>query len=174
MSAWLNAMNPTAPITGEAEAQKAARSSAVSIFIGVAVGVVSAAWTFMNADKLTEAATAAAAQSGADASVVAAGAQAGLWLGVGLTVVQLVFAVIQWRDPKKFIAWLFLALIALGIVSSLAAPLMAGAAAASGMPATPMWQIGLSLVILVIQAVLHIAGLRGMKRLDDIQMTAAR
>ena len=174
MSAWLNAMNPKAPINTEAEAQSAARSSAISIFIGVAVGVVGAVWTFMNADKLTEAATAAAAQSGADASIVAASAQAGLWMGVGLTVVQLVFALIQWRDPKKFIAWLFLALIALGFVSTLAAPLMASAAAASGMPATPMWQIVLSLIILAIQAVLHVTGLRGMKRLDDIQMSAAR
>ncbi|MGA0546694.1 hypothetical protein ACO2Q1_15585 [Brevundimonas sp. VNH65] len=160
MSAWLNAMNPTAPITSEAEAQKAARSSAVSIFIGVVAGIVGIIWSFMIADEL--------------AAAAAAGAQAGIWLGVGLTVVQLVFALIQWRDPKKFIAWLFLALIALGFVGTLATPLMADAVAAAGVPPTPMWQIVLSLVTLVIQAVLHVAGLRGMKRLDDIQMSAAR
>lgn len=174
MSAWLNAMNPAAPIGNEAEAQRAARSSAVSIFIGVAVAAVSSAWSFMNMDKITAAASAAAAQSGAAEGAVQAGAQVGLWLGVGLGVIQLIFALVQWRDPKKFIAILFLVLIALGIVSTLAAPLMAGMAATTGAPVTPMWQIVLSFVILVVQAVLHVAGLRGIKRLDEMQMAAAR
>lgn len=168
---WLKAMNPGAPIHGEAEARQAARASAISIFIGVAVGVVSAIWSFMNADALTATATA-----GADAATAAAmqtGVQAGLWMGVALTVVQLVFGIVQWRDPKKFIAILFLVLIALGFLSVLATPMLASMAPA-GTPETPMWQIALSAVIMIVQAVLHVAGLRGIKKLDAIQMDAAR
>ena len=50
---WLKAMNPGAPINGEAEAKKAARSSAVSIFIGVIVAwplVETIRLSFTNAD----------------------------------------------------------------------------------------------------------------------------
>lgn len=36
MSEWIKAMNPTAPITTEPEAVRAARASAIAIFLGVA------------------------------------------------------------------------------------------------------------------------------------------
>ncbi|RZJ96752.1 MAG: hypothetical protein EON88_06015 [Brevundimonas sp.] len=169
MSDWLNAFNPTAPIHGEAEAQCAARASAVSIFIGVAVGLVSLVWSLANPADIQAAVDQA---SGNDATVAAAaemGVQMGLWMGGVLTVVQLVFGVVQWRDPKSFIAILFLVLLGLGIVSALAAPMMGGM---SGV-ITPIWQVILSLAIMAVQTVLHVAGLRGIKALDRIQMAAA-
>lgn len=77
---------------------------------------------------------------------------------------------VQWRDPKTFIAVLFLLLLALGVVSTLAAPMMAGM---SGV-VTPIWQTVLSLAVMAVQVVLHVAGLRGIKQLDRMQMEAAR
>jgi hypothetical protein len=170
MQAWLKAANPNAQINSEAEAQRAARASAISIFIGVITGAIGAVWSFMHADELT--ASVAATADASQAEAMQAGAQAGLWLGVGLVVVQLIFAVVQWRDPKKFIAILFMVLIVLGLLSLLAAPMMASLA--PGAPVTPMWQMVLSGVIMIVQLVLHAAGLRGIGKLDQIQMAAAR
>ena len=86
-------------------------------------------------------------------------------------VIQLIFGFVQWKNPKKFIAILFIVLIVLGLLSSLAAPLMAGM---PGAVAVPLWQTVLSVVILIVQLVLHFAGLRGMNKLDALQMNAAR
>lgn len=169
---WLKAINPGAPINGEAEAKKAARASAVSIFIGVIVGIVGAAYTWMNMDALTATATATAGGDAATAAAAEMGVQMGLYLGAALVVIQLVFALVQWRDPKKFIAILFIVLIVLGLLMTLLTPMMADMV--PNAPVTPMWQIALSAGIMVIQLVMHIAGLRGIKALDEIQMADAR
>ena len=171
MSDMLKSMNPTAPITTEAEAEAAARSSAISIFIGVIVGIISVIWLITNPQDVT----AALAESGMDSEAAAAGAAMGaqlaLWSTAGLAVIQLIFGIVQWKNPKKFIAILFIVLIVLGLLSSLAAPLMAGM---PGAVAVPLWQTVLSVVILIVQLVLHFAGLRGMNKLDALQMNAAR
>ena len=168
---WLKAMNPSSPITTEAEADRAARASAISIFIGVVVGAISVAWTFANPQIMADA-VAAASEGGGSAAMANASLQAGLWMAVGMVAIQLILGLIQWRNPGKFIAILFMVLIAFGIVSTLAAPMMA--ASMPNVPATPMWQIALSIVIMIIQFVLHIAGLRGIKQRDRIQMEQAR
>lgn len=172
MSDLIKAMNPAAPITNEAEATAAARSSAISIFIGVLVAIVSVAWTLMNPEIMQQAVAQASADSPEAAAVAEMAATAGLWFAGGLALVQLIFAVLQWRDPKKWIAILFLVLIALGILQAAAAPMLAGMMPDA--PVVPMWQIALSLVVMVVQVVLHVAGLRGMNRLESIQMDAAR
>ena len=156
MSDWITAMNPTAPITTEAEALRAGRASAVSIFIGAVVGAVGVAWTAMNPD----------------AAPTAAAGQAALWIAVAMVVIQLVLGWVQWREPRKVIAIIFLLLIAFGILSTLAAPMMAGMV--PDMPVIPLWQIALSLAIMAVQTVLHVAGLRGINKLDALQMDAAR
>lgn len=171
MSDMIKAMNPTAPITTEAEAEAAARSSAISIFIGVIVGIISVIWLITNPQDLSS----AIAETGVDAetaAVNAAGmAQMTLWSTGILAVIQLVFGLVQWKSPKKFIAILFIVLVILGILLTVAAPLMAGM---PGGVAVPLWQTVLSLVILAIQLILHFAGLRGMNKLDALQMNAAR
>jgi len=101
-----------------------------------------------------------------------AGAAVGIWLGGALVLIQLVFAVLQWRNPKKWIAILFIVLIALGILQTAAAPLLAGMV--PNAPVVPMWQVALSIAIMIVQIVLHIAGLRGINRLEAMQMDAAR
>ena len=168
---WLKAMNPSSPITTEAEADRAARASAISIFIGVVVGAISVAWTFANPQIMADAVS-AASEGGGSAAMANASLQAGLWMAVGMVAIQLILGLIQWRNPGKFIAILFMVLIAFGIVSTLAAPMMA--ASMPNVPATPMWQIALSVVIMIVQFVLHIAGLRGIKQRDRIQMEQAR
>lgn len=170
MSDWLKAANPGAPINTEAEALRAARASAISIFIGVVTGAIGAVWSLINMDSLTAAVKSSA--SGTDAAALQAGVQSGIWIGVALVVVQLVFGIIQWRAPKKFIAILFMVLIVLGLLLLLAAPMMASVT--PGAPATPMWQTVLSGVIMIVQLVLHAAGLRGIGKLDQIQTAAAR
>ena len=169
---WLQAMNPASPITTEAEAERAARASAISIMIGVVVGLASLAWTFSNPAAMQDAMAAASQGDPSNAAATQAALQVGLWFGGALVLVQLILAVVQWRNPGKFIAILFMVLVAYGLISTLAAPVIAGMM--PNVPTVPIWQIALSLVILIIQMVLHVAGLRGIKKLDDIQMEQAR
>ncbi|WP_298160872.1 hypothetical protein [Brevundimonas sp.] len=172
MSTWLKAMNPASPITTEAEAERAAKASAISIFIGVVVGLVSLAWTMANPAAMQDA---LAQSAGGDAEVAAGMAAAGqiaLYTAGFLVLIQLILGVVQWRNPGKFIAILFIVLIALGIATSVASPLMT--ASMPNAPVTPMWQIVLSVVIMIIQLVLHVTGLKGIKQLDRIQMEQSR
>ncbi len=171
MSNLIKAMNPSAPIANEAEATAAARSSAIAIFIGVVVGVVGVIWLTTNPQDMSAALAEQGITGEQATSAAAMGAQFALWSAGGLAVIQLIFGVLQWKSPKKWIAILFLVLIALGVLSTVAAPLMAGM---PGAVAVPLWQTVLSLVILVVQTVLHVAGLRGINRLEAMQMDAAR
>ncbi len=172
MSDWLKAMNPSSAVTTEAEAERAAKASAISIFIGVLVGLISLAWTMANPAAMSDALATASQGDPASAAMADASLQAGLWMAGGMVVIQLILGVVQWRNPGKFIAVLFLVLIALGILMSLAAPLLT--ASMPNMPATPTWQIALSVVVMVIQFILHVTGLRGIKQLDRIQMEQSR
>lgn len=172
MSNWLKAMNPSSPITTESEAERAAKASAISIFIGVVVGLISLAWTMANPGTMQDAVATASQGDPAAEAMANASLQAGLWMAGALVAVQLILGVVQWRNPGKFIAILFIVLIALGIAMTVASPLMAGSM--PNVPVTPMWQIGLSVVIMIIQLVLHVTGLKGIKQLDRIQMEQSR
>ncbi|CAN5279746.1 hypothetical protein BH09PSE1_BH09PSE1_06060 [soil metagenome] len=163
---------PTTPITTEAEALKAARASAISIFIGVVAGIIGAVWTLMHPELVQAAIANAEAQAPGAGATAAGGAQFGMYFGYAMIVLQLVLGFVQWRSPNKIIAFLFIALIVLGFLTTAAVPLMAGLV--PNMPATPSWQIVLSLVILVIQFVLHITGVRGIGKLNQLEMDAAR
>lgn len=163
---------PTTPITTEAEAEKAARASAISIIIGVVVGIVGAVWMATQPQIAAQAIAAAEAQTPGAGAIVAGTMQGTIWFGYAMIVVQAVFAFIQWGSPKKWIAILFLALLALGLIGVLASPL--ASAMNPNAPVTPIWQIALSAVIMVIQIVLHVTGLKAIGKLDAIQMDAAR
>ena len=160
MTDWIKAFNPGSPITTEAES--AARASAVAMFIGALVGVVSLAWAVANPAELQAAVDAASAANPAGAASTAG----------GFAALQLILGVVQWRNPGKMLAILFMVLVIFGIVSTAATPLIASAM--PNIPATPMWQIALSLVVMVVQLILLIAGLRGIGRLDRLQMESAR
>lgn len=170
MSSWIAAMNPSSPITTEAEALRAARASAISILIGVAAGLVSLAWTFANPQVMQDAMAQAGAQLGE--AEMAMASQVAMYTAGFMVLLQIIFGLVQWRNPGKFIAILFLVLLAYGVLSTLAGPLLAGSM--PNMPVIPMWQIALSLVVMVIQIVLHVRGLNGIKQRDRIQMEQAR
>lgn len=163
---------PNSPITTEAEAHKAARASAIAIFIGVAVGVIGVIWNLIHPETIQAAIAQAQAQSPEAGQAAAASVQFGQYFGYGIIVLQLVLGFVQWRSPNKIIAFIFMALIVLGFLTTAAVPLMAGLV--PNMPATPVWQILLSLVIMAIQFVLHITGLKGIGKLDQLQMASAR
>jgi hypothetical protein len=175
----ISAMNPTAPITTEAEAQAAARSSAIAIVLGVIYGVVGIIITYATMASLKAAATAAAAAQGApggpDAALVAnVAVQSALWMGVAFTVIQAILAIVQWRRPNKVIAIIFLALIALGVAGLLFSLVMSSSGSLPATsPATPIWQVILGLVVMVVEAILHVAGLRGISKLEKLQLDAA-
>ncbi|CAN5410782.1 hypothetical protein BH10PSE1_BH10PSE1_22400 [soil metagenome] len=163
---------PTAPIATEAEALKAARASAISIFIGVVVGIIGAVWTLMHPELVQQAIATAEAQTPGAGATAAASARFGTYFSYAVIVLQLVLGFVQWRSPNKIIAFLFIALIVLGFLATAAVPLMSGLV--PNMPTTPAWQIVLSLVILAVQFVLHITGVRGIGKLDQLQMDQAR
>lgn len=162
---------PTTPITTEAEAAKASKASAISIFIGVAVGIISAVWTLMHPEILANAVASAEATTPGSGAMAQSSAQIGMYLGYGLIVVQAIFGFIQWRSPAKWIAILFIILIVLGVLLTIAGSLMAGMV--PNAPVTPMWQIVLSLVIMAVQFVLHITGLKAIGKLEKLQLDAA-
>ena len=172
MTDWIKAFNPTSPITTEAEAESAARASAVAMFIGAVVGVVSVAWTLANPGEVQAAVASAEAANAGASGAAAAAIQVGLWTAGGLSLLQLILGVVQWRNPGKMLAILFLVLVIFGIVSTAATPLLMGSVPNMQMP--PVWQLGLSIAIMVVQLILLIAGLRGIGRLDRLQMEGAR
>lgn len=172
MASLISGMNPAAPLRTEGEAEAASKASAISIFIGVLVGAVTVAWSLANPGQMQEAVASAAGGDANTEAAAAMGAQFAIYLTGGLAVFQLILGIVQWRNPGKFIAILFMVLIAYGILSTAATPLLAGSM--PGMPVIPMWQIALTVAIMVVQMILHIAGLRGINKLDKFQMEAAR
>ena len=174
MTDWIKASNPAAPITTEAEAISAARASALAIFLGVAWGIVGIVLLMTGGSAEMEAAMAAAS---ADAPEMAGmgemAMQIAMWSAIGLTVIQLVLGLVQWAKPNIVIPIIFAILVAFGLVSGVLGLMMSGQ---EGMPesAAPTWQIYVGFVILVIQLILHIAGIRGARMLDKLQMAAAQ
>jgi hypothetical protein len=175
MTDWIKASNPTASITTEAEAIGAARASALAIFLGVIWGGVG---VFMLMSGGSAEIEAAMAQASADAPEMAgmggAVMQIAMWSAIGLCVIQLVLGLVQWAKPNIVIPIIFAMLVAFGLVSGVFGLMMAGQ---EGMPetaATPTWQVYVGFVILVVQLVLHIAGIRGARALDRIRMAAAQ
>lgn len=175
MTDWIRASNPTAPITSEAEATAAARASAIAIFLGVLWGIVGIIYMMTAGQALIDAAIAQASAENPDAAGFAGMmAQGVLWMSVGFVVVQLILGLVQWSKPNIVIPIIFLILVLFGLVSGLTGLLMQGQ---EGMPAEaaapPAWQLWGGLVILVVQAIMHIAGIRGASKLDKLRFEAA-
>jgi hypothetical protein len=163
---------PNSPINTESEALRAARASAIAIFIGVVVGIIGAVWMLMNPQIVADAVAQAEAQTPGAGAVAESGAMFGQYFGYAIILIQLVLGFIQWRSPNKIIAFIFMALIVLGFLMTAATPLFANMA--PNMPATPVWQIALSLIVMVVQFVLHLTGVKGISKLNQLQMDAAR
>lgn len=174
MTDWVRASNPTAQITNEAEATAAARASAIAIFLGVLWGIVGIIYLMTGGAAAMEAAM---AQASADAPEMAGMTgvmtQAALWMAAGFVVIQLVLGLVQWTKPNIVIPIIFLILVAFGLISGLMGLLMAGQSDIPEAAQAPAWQTWVGLVVLVVQLIMHIAGIRGARQLDKLGLEAA-
>jgi hypothetical protein len=135
------------------------------------VGIIGALWTLMN-PQFAEAVAAAQSQMQGSNPGAAAGAKIGEYVGYALLVVSAIFGIVQWQKPAKWIAILFMVLIVLfGLLPTACAQVLSGMV--PGMPSAPIWLTALSVVSQIIQFVLHITGLKGISKLDQIQLDAA-
>ena len=163
MSDWIKAINPMATIGTEAEALRAARASAIAIFIGVAFGLVGV-FVMMNGGMEAMQSAVAAQSAGADAQVASmtgAIVQVTLYMMIAMVVIQLILGFVQWAKSNMVIPILFIVLVVYGLGSTLLGQVMAGR---MDVPETAMntaWMTALGMAVMVIELILHIAGVRG-------------
>lgn len=172
MSDWIKAISPTGAITTESEAVRAARASAIAIFLGVAFGVLGVVM-MMNGGMaaLEAAATAAAGDNPQAAGMTGAIVQGAFYMAIAMVVVQLILGLVQWFKPNVVIPILFLVLVVYGLGSSALSLTMDQ----SNVPQTAMntpAMIALNFVVLIVQLILHIAGVRGASALSKLRAAA--
>lgn len=163
MTDIVRAINPTATISNAEEAKKAARASAIAIFLGVIWGVIGLVWLMGPGAAVMEAAMAEAAASTPEAAGMT-DMMAGAAVGIAgfMIVIQLVLGLVQWFKPNIVIPILFTVLVVYGLGSTVLGMMMAeqmdlGSAAA----ATPAWQTWGGIALMVVQLLMHITGIRG-------------
>lgn len=175
MTDWIKASNPTAPISTETEALAAARASAVAIFLGVVWGIVGIVYLMTSGQAIMDAAVAqASADSPEAAGMAGMMAQGVVWMAGLFVVCQLVLGFVQWAKPNIVIPIIFLILVAFGLLSGIPAVMGMGQADVPDEFRAPAWQTWLGLIILIVQLIMHIAGIRGARALDKIRMAAAQ
>lgn len=171
MTDWVKASNPSAPITNETEARDAARASAIAILLGVLWGAFGAIYLMTAGAGLMEAAMAEAAAQNPDAAAMPgmAGMMTGFAVAMAwiMVVIQLVLAFVQWKFPNIVIPIIFIILVVYGLGSTVLSLMMMGDNPAAAM--TPMWQIVVGVVIMIVQLILHIAGARGASALNKLR-----
>ena len=161
MSDWIKAFNPTATITTEAEALKAARASAIAIFIGVAFGALSVVMMMNGGMEALEAAVVAQGADPQVAGMTGAIAQFTLYSMIAMVVIQLILGFVQWVKPNMVIPILFIVLVVYGLGSTVLSQIMAGQVNVPDSPMNATWILVLSVVVLIVELILHIAGVRG-------------
>lgn len=169
MSNWIKAINPTGAITTEAEAVTAARASALAIFLGVAVGILGVVMMMNGGMEAMEAAAVAAAGDDPQAaSMTGMVVQGAFYFAIALVVIQLILGLVQWFKPNVFIPILFLVLVVYGLGSSALGLTMDQTNVPQTGMSTPA-MIALNFVVLTVQLILHIAGVRGASALSKLR-----
>lgn len=174
MSNWIKAFNPTAPIATEAEAVNAARASAIAIFLGVVLGLVGVA-VLMNGG-MAAVSDAMAQQAGGDPAVAGmAGAMTSMIIGMAVVMIvaQLILGLVQWFKPNIVIPILFIVFVVYGLGSGLLGQVMAGQMEVPETPMNAPWMQALNYVVLVIQLILHVSGVRGASALSKFRAAQA-
>lgn len=162
-------INPSAQLNTEAEARTAARASAVSIFIGVVMGIVSVV-LLMNGG-LAQIEAAMQAQAGNDpemAGMTGMMTQGALYLTIFMVVIQAVIGLVQWAKPNVYIPIIFLILVVYGLGTS-ALGLMTPTDAVPQGPMSAPAMVALSIIVLLVQALLHVVGIRGASKLSKLR-----
>ena len=162
MTDMVRAMNPTATISNAEEAKAAARASAIAIFLGVIWGIVSVVWLMGPGAAVMEAAMAeAAATSPESAGMTEMMTGAAIGVTGFMVVVQLILGLVQWFKPNIVIPILFTVLVVFGLGNALLGMVMAGQMDLGAAAATPGWQVYGGIAVMVVELILHIAGIRG-------------
>lgn len=169
MTDMVRGMNPTAAITNAGEAKAAARASAIAIFLGVIWGVIGLVWMMGPGAEVMQAAMAEATAASPEAAGMA-GMVTGAAVGIAgfLIVCQLILGLVQWFKPNIVIPILFTVLVVYGLGTGVWGLMMADQMNL-GAAAGPAWQTYGALVVLVIQLILHIAGIRGASAMNKFR-----
>jgi hypothetical protein len=154
-------INPMAPINTEADARAAARASAVAIFIGVLYGLFGLVFGMDAMRAGVDAQMASSPQAGMTSETLV---NIAVGMAVFFIVVQLVLGWVQWAKPNVVIPIIFAILVAWGLVSVI----LVKAGAFPGAE-TPLWMTVLAVVVMVVELVLHITGVRGASKLDKLR-----
>jgi len=170
MTDWVRASNPMASISNEGQALAAARASAIAILVGALYGVFSLVVGMDAVRAGVEAQMAANPQPGMTSDLLV---NIALGMGGVFILVQLVLGWVQWARPGVIIPIIFTILVAWGLIQI---PLSMQAAASLGVdaPQAPISTTAVAAAALLVQLVLHIAGIRGARALDRLRMEAAR
>ncbi len=175
MSDLVRGMNPVGAINTAAEAKAAARASAVAIFLGVIWGVVGLVWMMGPGAEVMQAAMAEAA-AGSPGGEGMAGMMTSMAVGFGafLIVCQVILGLVQWFKPNIVIPILFTVLVVYGLGSAVLSLTMANQMAAMGAAQQmPGWQVWGGIAVLVVELILHIAGIRGGSALNRFRYEEA-
>lgn len=170
MSDLIKAMNPTATLTTEPVALDAARVSAVGMVLG-AINQAIAGW-YASTDAGVAAARGMVEQmlgEAPSAEQMAQQAQSGLIMTGVLVVIQLGLAALQWRKPNGILPIIFLILVIWGLGTSLLAFFVPAISAVQ-----PLWMTLLTIALMAVAAITHIASIRGVGALNRIRMDSAR
>ncbi len=170
MTDMVRAMNPTAAINDAAEAKAAARASAIAIFLGVIWGIIGLVWMMGPGAEVMEAAMAEAAASSPGAEGMS-GMIAGAAIGFAgfLILCQVILGAVQWFKPNIVIPILFTVLVVYGLGSTVLALTMADQLGMGAAPQAPGWQTWGGLAVMVVQLILHIAGIRGANAMNKFR-----
>ena len=163
MTDMVRAMNPMGAINNAADAKAAARASAIAIFLGVIWGVIGLVWMMGPGAEVMETAMADAAASSPGAEGMA-GMMTSMAIGFGafLILCQVILGLVQWFKPNIVIPILFTVLVVYGLGSALLALTMADQLAGMGAtPQMPGWQTWGGIAVMVVELILHVAGIRG-------------
>jgi len=163
-----SAMNPTAPIEDMETAVAAARASAIAIALGVVWGMIVLIYTLTGGQAAMQAALAQAAADGPEATAMA-GAVGSFAIGLMIffIVVQVILGLVQWFKPNNVIPILFIILVIYGLGSGALSLMMAGSLPANA--ATPMWVTVGGFVVMIIELILHISGVRGASKIKELE-----
>lgn len=169
MSGWISAINPLSTPKTEPEARRAVRASALAIGLAVLWHSWGVYYMMTDGRAVMETAMAEATAATPEAAGMM-GAMTSIMLGVGvaMVVIQIILGLVQWFKPNIVIPIIFTILVVYGLGSTALSQMMVEQAQMT-VPTVPMWQMVLGYVVLVVQLILHIAGIRGASVLSKLR-----
>ena len=169
MTDIIKGMNPAATISTADQARAAARASAIAIFLGVIWGGIGLAWLMGPGAGVMDAALAEAAASSPEAAGMTE-MMSGAAIGFAgfLVVCQLVLGLVQWFKPNIVIPILFTVLVVYGLGTTVLG-LVAADQIEFGGASGPDWQIYGGLILMTVQLILHVAGIRGASAMNKFR-----